>query len=157
MQAVLALDVVSDAFDLSDLLGGDARAFQPHISILPRFETPDLDAAMFAHLRPSLGLTVELCGPEDNGTGLWWCECLPEMQGHRELTALHNESTWLLAGAACPVTPNFWGNGYRPHLTLGHEIDLPLLPRRLEVTVVSICLYVIQEQPSLAVQRWNLL
>lgn len=149
----MALDVVSDVIDLPSILNGDARAFRPHISVLPRFKMADNDAVRFPPMHALIGLSVELSAPEDNGTGLWWCECRAGMRGYAELIALHEETISLMANVANPVTPHFWREGYRPHLTLGDKPGLTVSPQNIEVTVDASCLYKLRDSPTLIVER----
>lgn len=139
MFGVLAIEVASDSLDLELVLTGDARLFQPHISVLPRFTVAGGAYPPFQQLCTSLGLLVQLAGPSRNETGLWWYECTPVLQGYERLLALHAEVS--KSFAVQPAEPDFWGNGYRPHITLGPIASDMELPELIEVRAVATALY----------------
>lgn len=152
MIGVLALDVTSDLVDLGAMISGEARAFLPHISILPRFDftDPDLAAKISCPVPAEVPLEVE--GPYDNGQGLWWYESQTGTVGHRLLSELHNAFAATLAGRIEPVTPDFWFKKYRPHMTIGTERSHSL-PPIFRLKAAALALYVISGEAPLTVER----
>ncbi len=152
MIGVLALDVTSDLVDLGAIISGEARAFRPHISILPRFNFVDPDLAADISCPVPAEVTLEVEGPYDNGQGLWWYESQTGTAGHRLLSELHNALAATLAGRIEPVTPDFWYTKYRPHMTIGMERGHSL-PPIFGLKATALTLYVITSEAPLVVER----
>lgn len=151
MIAVAALDVESDALDLCALLDPDARRYQPHVTILPRFECRSLPELKWPGM---VGFRLPLRGPKNNGAGLWWYESDPALPGFDCLMRLHADLASQLGDEKKAIASDFWHDGYLPHLTLGRALPSRLhLPEALEVRVTSACTYEILQCDPPAVTR----
>lgn len=152
MIGVLALDVTSDWIDVGAMITGQACAFRPHISILPRFAFTDPDLAADISFSVPTELTLEVEGPYNNGQGLWWYESHAGTAGHRLLSELHNALAATLAGRIEPVAPDFWYTKYRPHMTIGTERGHSL-PPFFGLKAAALTLYLITSEAPLMVER----
>lgn len=152
MIAVAALDVESDAIDLCALLDPDAGRYQPHITILPRFECRALPALKWPGM---VGFRIVLRGPRNNGAGIWWYEGDRALPEYDCLVRLHADLAAQLGNEGRAIASDFWNDGYLPHLTLGRVLpNRSHLPEALEVRVTSACTYeIVQCDPPVVMRH----